>query len=316
MAPRGAVKKRPAAACVDEAEEDFNDECMDTPDPPTPAAKRGRGRHPGRGATSPTNVDRHELLKGSPISVHSEKGCRIGFHEPVAHKDSPGTAAARVMQVSTGGAAAPEKRWASPLKQPPKDRLRVSYAPPEAGVAPSLCSGLVALRNGGNLCDAAVLAGGGQRLPVHRLVLAANSDALSSRLQGETGELDLKAYSHEAVELLVRWLYGEVHIGSYAPSSEQVNEEVLRFSSEFRLPPLAELCALHLAKNVEVKNVVARIRLCEEFGLPRLRSTLVGALCEDRHMLDAVARDASTLCHPALMRELLASIARQAHCHD
>lgn len=126
------------------------------------------------------------------------------------------------------------------------------------------------------------------------------------------GELDLKAYSCEAVDLFVRWLYGEVGVSSYNPS-EQVNVEVLRLASEFELPQLSELCALHLTTNVEVKNVVERIRLCEEFRLPRLREALVSSLFEDKHVLDAVARDASTLSHPALMRELLASIALQAN---
>merc|ERR1719203_2505417 len=101
-------------------------------------------------------------------------------------------------------------------------------------------------------------------------------------------------------------------MGSYSPSSAEVNEEVLRLSFQFGLALLSEHCALYLAKDVTTKNVVARIRLSEEFGLPRLRAALVGTLAEDHDALGTVAKDPATLSHPVLMRELLASIAQKA----
>lgn len=252
------------------------------------------------------------MIQGSPPSKSNAQAEKRGSAQG---QESPATVAARAMQVSSAVITAPETKWASPLKQPLLEGLPVSYDPPEGSLATPLCSGLTRLRNASQLCDAVVVTGDERRQPVHRVVLAASSEAFSSRFQGESAELDLKTYSQEAVDLLVRWLYGEVDAGSYAPS-EDVNEEVLRLAHEFQLQPLSELCALKLAANVEVKNVVARVRLCEEFGLARLRAALVATLCEDRQVLDAVARDPNTLTHPALMRELLAAIAKQATSQD
>lgn len=186
-------------------------------------------------------------------------------------------------------------------------QLRVRYAAKRATSSP-LLEGLLEFRRTGQLCDAALLASGGARFPVHRLVLSAQSAVLEQRLR-QGAELELAAAGHEAVELLARWLYGEVDDSSYRPSSLRVNEEVLRASSDLGLPRLSELCALHLARQADVGNVVSAVQLCEEYGLPELRGALIRALVEDRPALDIVSRDPATMGHPALMRELLAALA-------
>jgi len=172
--------------------------------------------------------------------------------------------------------------------------------------------GLVQLRRKLHRCDAAILAGGGARIPVHAVVLAAQSPVLDKKLVEEGPEVDLGSVSHEAAHYLVRWIYGEISVDTYTPANAKVNEEVLRLASELGMPLLAEICSTRLAVDVTVKNVVDRVRLCEAFGLPELRAALVTALVEDRSSLDAVARDDATLAHPALMRELLASLAAKA----
>lgn len=166
---------------------------------------------------------------------------------------------------------------------------------------------LLECRRTGRLCDAALLAAGGARFPVHRLVLAAQSAVMERRLSEGT-ELDLGA-CHETVDLLARWLYGEVDEATYRPSSARVNEEMLRLSSDLGLPRLSEMCALYLARHADVGNVVPAVQLCEEYGLPDLRSALIVALVDDRSALDIVSRDPATIGHPALMRELLAALA-------
>jgi len=219
----------------------------------------------------------------------------------------------------------PAKKGASPSKvsppsvSPPKKRagpstLQVSFSLSGAAAAP-LCESLVQLRRKVLRCDAVVVAAGGSRIPVHSLVLASQSQTLLQRLQPGTdsnpSELVLET-SHEAADHLVRYVYGEIDVDSYSPSSPKMNEEVLRLASELGLPMLAQFCATRLAIDVNVKNVVERVRLCEDFGLPELRQAIVGALVEDRGSLEAVARDEATLGHPALMRELLAGLAAKA----
>merc|ERR1712048_117384 len=134
---------------------------------------------------------------------------------------------------------------------------------------------------------------------------------LSNRLQGSTSELDLQTTSPESAVILVRWLYGEVGEGKYSPSTTKVSEEILQLSWELGLPRLSELCALHLASDVDTTNIVARVRMCEDFGLPRLRAALVSALVQDAQALHVVAEAQATLGHPALMCELLSAIARR-----
>lgn len=141
--------------------------------------------------------------------------------------------------------------------------------------------------------------------------MAAASTTLDERLQ-LSSELDLGKVSHEAADYLVRWIYGEVSSANYRPSTVVVNEEVLQLASEFGMPKLSELGSSRLALGVTISNVVGRIRLCEEFGLPTLRSALVAALIADKQALMAVSQDPMTLGHPALMRELLSAIATRA----
>jgi len=189
--------------------------------------------------------------------------------------------------------------------------MQVEYAVGGTLHAP-LAEGLVQLRRKLHRCDAAILAGGGARIPVHAVVLASQSQVLDRKLEEGGPEIDLGSVSHDAAHILVQWIYGEISVETYAPSNARVNEEVLRLASELGLPLLAQICSTRLARDVTIKNVVERIRLCEAFGLPELRASLVSALVEDRLSLDAVAREEATLAHPALMRELLACLASKA----
>jgi hypothetical protein len=202
------------------------------------------------------------------------------------------------------------------VESPPKKRsatsaLQVQYSVTGKLHAP-LAEGLVQLRRKLHRCDAAILAGGGARIPVHAVVLASQSPVLDRKLEEGGPEVDLGNASHEAANYLVRWIYGEIAVDNYTPANSKVNEEVLQLAAELGLPMLGQICSTCLATGVTIKNVVDRVRLCEAFGLPELRAALVVALVEDRAALDAVARDEATLGHPALMRELLAAVAAKA----
>eukprot|EP00927_Polykrikos_kofoidii_P029030 TRINITY_DN2516_c2_g1_i1.p1 TRINITY_DN2516_c2_g1~~TRINITY_DN2516_c2_g1_i1.p1 ORF type:complete len:369 (+),score=85.88 TRINITY_DN2516_c2_g1_i1:78-1184(+) len=243
---------------------------------------------------------------------------------------------------ASSAAAASARRWSvqdsvdSAILESPGKRTRVedatadgasvSVAAPgslsvaynlEGNGGSQLSEGLVRLRRVGLHCDASVVTGSGARINVHRLVLASSSPTLDERLKSTTdGELNLGTTSHEAADIFVRWVYGEVSAATFRPTTPQVNEEVLRLSSDLGLPRLSELCALQLASGVTVFNIVSRISLCEEFGLPALRSALVCALIENKVALATVSQASETLGHPALMRELLAGLAHRAQMSE
>lgn len=216
--------------------------------------------------------------------------------------------AAATPRASTGGRAS---RVASPAMIA-SGQLRVRYAAKGATASP-LAEGLVEFRRSGQLCDVVLVAAGGARFPVHRLVLSAQSMVLEQKLRAGAAELSLPGASQEGADLLAKWLYGEIDAATYKPSSSKVNEEMLRISSDLGLPRLSEICALHLARHADVGSVVPSVQLCEEYGLPDLRAALIVALVEDRSALDIVSRDPATMGHPALMRELLAALAGGSH---
>jgi len=224
---------------------------------------------------------------------------------------SPKRSPKRLVTKSSPSKAVANSPLAQPKPRAASSSLQVDYAVAGKLHAP-LAEGLVQLRRKLHRCDAAILAGGGARIPVHAVVLASQSPVLDRKLEEGGPEVDLGTVSHDAAHYLVRWIYGEISVETYTPANPKVNEEVLRLASELGLPLLAQICSTRLAMDVTIKNVVDRVRLCEAFGLPELRASLVSALVTDRGALDAVARDDATLSHPALMRELLAALAAKA----
>jgi len=235
---------------------------------------------------------------GSP-SASTEEQRRGPRGSPAPSARSPGSAASHV--------SAQE----GVLVQSRTKRLQVHFDPPQGSSVTSLEQGLVRLRRNSQLCDITIISGFG-RIPAHRVVLAAHSEKLAARFQSQPAELDLKPASHEAVDIVVRWLYGEIDPATFHPTTSKINEEVLRISSELGLPRLADLCAMRLAESVDTATAVSAIRLCEEYGLPTLRAAIVDAVVKDSQALKAVSMDANTLTHPALMRELLSAIALAA----
>jgi len=210
----------------------------------------------------------------------------------------------------------------------PQDELSVVYTSEHGGEdtasgedpAAAALQALVQLRRQSHLCDAVIVNQSGCRFIVHRALLAAGSpklrEYLTSRPSGESSsapiEVNFGAASEEAVAVVVNWMYGQVTPALYRPTTDKTNEDVLQLASELGLPRLAEACARQLAAGVTVSNIVGRMKLCEEFGLPVLRSALFSAIIQDKRALAAISQDSRTLGHPALMRELLAAVATRA----
>lgn len=286
--------------------------------PPAPSGKKAPPPPlpPSRRKTI-AKEEEHSATAEEEESVSPQKRARTGAGgSSDAVQESPAKVSSNSTVVGTSGlnAGSPGAARSPPTSATKKaTRLHVPFHLSEGSGMASLDKGLVRLRRNNQFCDMTIISNLG-RIPAHRAVLAANSEKLASMLQANAegvSEIDLQYASPEAADLAVCWLYGEVGIHTYRPSTPKVNEEVLRISSELGLPPLAELCALRLAEASDTSNVVSSVRLCEEYELPRLRTALVTAVVEDSRALDAVAKDPATLSHPALMQQLLAAIAGQ-----
>lgn len=248
----------------------------------------------------PEPSEAEEALRSPPRKSPQCRNLEKSTHEsPAPSAPSPGSA---VSHGSTNEGILAKRRT---------NTLHVQFDPPQANSFAALEQGLVLLRRNTKLCDVTIISSSG-RIPAHRVVLAAHSEKLATRFQDQTSELDLRPASHEAVDVVVRWLYCEVDPANFNPTTPTVNEEILRISSELGLPRLADFCAMRLAESVDTASAVSAVRLCEEYGLPTLRAAIVDAIVSDARALKEVSMGASTLTHPVLMRELLAAIAAQA----
>jgi len=239
---------------------------------------------------------------------------------------APAIAAASVVALPTTSATLPSVSPAAdpasmlvPMQvEPSSAELVVRYSV-SGDLAAPLYEGLVRLRRAGDLCDIDVCAEDGSRFRAHTIVLAAHGGAMERRVreakapvEGAHPQLQLGSVRAGAVEWFLRWAYGEVSVTSYLPTSDGENEDLLRIAAACELPRLAELCGTVLARGVDVKNAVARVKLCEDFGLPALRSALLEALVESKTALAEVACDPATMAHPVLMRELVMALAARA----
>eukprot|EP00930_Biecheleria_cincta_P076893 TRINITY_DN64126_c0_g1_i1.p1 TRINITY_DN64126_c0_g1~~TRINITY_DN64126_c0_g1_i1.p1 ORF type:complete len:290 (-),score=61.31 TRINITY_DN64126_c0_g1_i1:126-995(-) len=286
MPPKKVIKAEPkkAGAKVQQAAEPAKKKL-----PPKRTAKNAELEEP-----EPSEAE--EALRSPPRKSPPRRNLE---KSPAPSAPSPGSAASHG---STNEGILAKRRTNS---------LHVQFDPPRANSLAALEQGLVLLRRNSKLCDVTIISGSG-RIPAHRVVLAAHSEKLAARFQDQASELDLQPASHEAADLVVRWLYGEVEPANFNPTTAKVNEEVLRISSELGLPGLAELCAMRLAELVDTASAVSAVRLCEEYGLPTLRAAIVDAIVNDPQAMKEVSMDANTLTHPVLMRELLAAIATHA----
>eukprot|EP00929_Paragymnodinium_shiwhaense_P045010 TRINITY_DN23050_c0_g3_i3.p1 TRINITY_DN23050_c0_g3~~TRINITY_DN23050_c0_g3_i3.p1 ORF type:complete len:242 (-),score=40.19 TRINITY_DN23050_c0_g3_i3:465-1190(-) len=179
-------------------------------------------------------------------AVQASAGDAEKSDEVVEPPQSPNATAGRVKVTSPGSKGDTAMSTALALSPARGGYLSIAYTTPGDGAAPVL-EGLVKMRRAGTFCDATVVAAGGAKISVHRAVLAAGSATLAERVKlaqsAQSAELNLGSVSHEAADILVRWLYGEVSAAVFRPSTSQVNEEVLKLSSELGLP-LLRACSL------------------------------------------------------------------------
>merc|ERR1719160_84201 len=102
-----------------------------------------------------------------------------------------------------------------------------------------------------------------------------------------------------------------VYVDEYAPKTDEINKDVLKLASQFKMPELTERCAEVLAKDINTTNVVERLGLCEEFQLDKLREKIMQQLTSNKKVLNDVAQSKSILQYPLLMQEMLGLIAQE-----
>mmetsp|Transcript_51572 Transcript_51572/g.95429 ORF Transcript_51572/g.95429 Transcript_51572/m.95429 type:complete len:298 (-) Transcript_51572:124-1017(-) len=270
------------------------------------AEKPAETSRPSTAAGSPNKRKHASTAPRPPASPHNSGSLLSRVQERVDAAKQQETAAPE-----PAAEAAVEASDADACKEPLQKKLSVEWTAEGTSQVTAL-SALARLQEQGLLCDAALVGSSGNSVPVHSVVLAAQSPALLRRLRDGDKELALGSVSDEAVQIVRQWCYGQLNASEYKPSSLDVNVEVLQLSSELSLPQLAEVCAWHLATGINTSNVVARMKLCEAYGLPRLHAALVQALIQDKTALALVARSSEVLQQPALMRELLGATAEQA----
>merc|ERR1719240_1522905 len=110
----------------------------------------------------------------------------------------------------------------------------------------------------------------------HKLILAAKSEVLFEMFSQdkceEQSKCEIRLY--ETCPGAVKAFLDFVYLDEYAPKTDEINKDVLKLSSQFKMPELTEKCAEVLAKDVTTVNVVDRLGLCEEFQLEGLRAKI------------------------------------------
>jgi hypothetical protein len=160
-----------------------------------------------------------------------------------------------------------------------------------------------------------VFVAGGERIPAHRNIVAANSEHMGALLKGPWREnVDGQAVevpmeqSAAAVRVLLRFVYtGEVDEAGL--SSPPVLSGVLDLSSRHLLPELKAACERRLVGSLTVPSVAAALVAAYLHDLAALK-----AACVEFIKASTVAVMMSSSCgtlktdHPAIWKELRAAL--------
>jgi len=193
-------------------------------------------------------------------------------------------------------------------------KLAVQYKASSTADTPVL-DGIREIYNKGILADVTLISGEDKdKFQAHKLVLAAKSEVLFEMFSQDKHEepatkCEIRLY--ETCPGAVKAFLDFVYLDEYNPKTDEINKDVLKLASQFKMPELTERCAEVLAKEVNTMNVVDRLGLCEEFQLDRLREKIMQQLTSNRKVLHDVAQSKSILQYPLLMQEMLGLIAQE-----
>jgi len=113
--------------------------------------------------------------------------------------------------------------------------------------------------------------------------------------------------SPEAIRIMLAHIYGvdSGEVANYAPSSDEVNKDILRLASQLQLPSLKEFATHWMASGLNSTNAVPRLSTCQEFALRDLFDAGVEALAGDAFALGQVSENFDIIKHPRLLQKLL-----------
>eukprot|EP00440_Ansanella_granifera_P067825 gb/GFBE01073579.1/.p1 GENE.gb/GFBE01073579.1/~~gb/GFBE01073579.1/.p1 ORF type:complete len:312 (+),score=71.29 gb/GFBE01073579.1/:1-936(+) len=109
--------------------------------------------------------------------------------------------------------------------------------------------------------------------------------------------------SPEAVHALLDCVYN-FRVG-YEIGSDKAARDVLWLARSFDLPELEQLAVSKLVKDLDTSNVVARMAICEEFGLEYLYAQILEQLTASELALSQVSSSAELREHPKVLQRVL-----------
>jgi hypothetical protein len=183
--------------------------------------------------------------------------------------------------------------------------------------------GLRGLLERKEFCDV-LLEVGGQSFAAHSMVLAAVSPSFCLQIQEEKAKevsgmvvgvdrqplvIHLSSVSHpEAVQDLISCIYGALSHTEAACKTETAHRDAIRLAQTFQIPQLQEQSSWWLARNLTTHNVLARLAICEEFGLLEVREKILENLIADPVALPMLVRDPEITKVPKVLQDLLVRI--------
>jgi hypothetical protein len=141
---------------------------------------------------------------------------------------------------------------------------------------------------------------------------AASEEAVTVTVSscGGRPELKLDRIMPEAVKSMLNFAYGASE--SYAPSSDEVNQHVLKLAAEFDIAGLRDCASDWLIRDLNSSNVVQRLATCTEFDLKCVYEAIIEELVQCPFAVAGVSNDMKIMQQPRLLQDLLV---RMVRCH-
>jgi hypothetical protein len=123
-------------------------------------------------------------------------------------------------------------------------------------------------------------------------------------------ELLLNGIGPEAVKSMLDFAYGSSE--AYAPTSDEVNQHVLKLAAEFDIAGLRECASVWLTRELDSSNVVQRLATCTEFQLKQIYEAIIEELVACPLAVASISNDMKIMQQPRLLQDLLV---RMVRCH-
>jgi len=113
----------------------------------------------------------------------------------------------------------------------------------------------------------------------------------------------------EVANVLLEFAYS--FMKDYEVSSEEANADVLRLAAQLDIPVLEHLASKRLVEQLDTRNVLKRLAICEEVGLAMLSERIIDQVVADSKALLAVSTGQDVMQYPKILQKLLIRAAAQ-----